>query len=101
MNETLHLLVVDDEVGMRLSVERALRHFTVHLRDIPDGIDFRVSQAESGEAALALIEADAPNLILLDYKLRGISGLHTPGAPGHRPEDGEARPDPAGSLETG
>lgn len=75
MNETLHLLVVDDEVGMRLSVERALRHYTVHLPDLQNDIDFRVSQAESGEAALALIDADPPDLILLDYKLPGISGL--------------------------
>ena len=75
MNETLHLLVVDDEVGMRLAVERALRHHTVSLPDLPNDIDFRVSQAESGEAALALIDQDPPDLILLDYKLPGISGL--------------------------
>jgi signal transduction histidine kinase len=75
VNETLHLLVVDDEVGMRLSVERALRHYSTHLPDIQHDVDFRVSQAESGEAALALIEADRPDIILLDYKLPGISGL--------------------------
>ncbi|HWQ07957.1 MAG TPA: response regulator [Holophaga sp.] len=75
MSETLHLLVVDDEVGMRLSVERALRHYSTHLPDIQQDVNFRVSQAESGEAALALIETDKPDLILLDYKLPGISGL--------------------------
>ena len=75
MSETLHLLVVDDEVGMRLSVERALRHYSTHLPDIQQDVNFRVSQAESGEAALALIDADKPDIILLDYKLPGISGL--------------------------
>ena len=75
MNETLHLLVVDDEVGMRLSVERALRHYSTHLPDMQHDVNFRVSQAESGEAALALIDADTPDIILLDYKLPGISGL--------------------------
>jgi two-component system, sensor histidine kinase and response regulator len=75
VNETLHLLVVDDELGMRLSVERALRHYSMRLQDLPKDIDFRVSQAESGEAALALIDSDPPDLILLDYKLPGISGL--------------------------
>lgn len=75
MNETLHLLVVDDEVGMRLSVERALRNYSTHLADIQHDVNFRVSQAESGEAALELIESDQPDIILLDYKLPGISGL--------------------------
>jgi two-component system, sensor histidine kinase and response regulator len=75
VNETLHLLVVDDEVGMRLSVERALRHYSTHLPDMQHDVNFRVSQAESGEAALALIDADTPDIILLDYKLPGISGL--------------------------
>ena len=75
MSETLHLLVVDDEMGMRLSVERALRHYSTHLPDLQQDVNFRVSQAESGEAALALIEADKPDIILLDYKLPGISGL--------------------------
>lgn len=75
MNETLHLLVVDDEMGMRLSVERALRHYSTHLADIQHDVNFRVSQAETGEAALELIEADQPDIILLDYKLPGISGL--------------------------
>jgi len=75
VNETLHLLVVDDEVGMRLSVERALRHYSTHLPDIQHDVNFRVSQAESGEDALALIDTDLPDIILLDYKLPGISGL--------------------------
>lgn len=75
MNETLHLLVVDDEVGMRLSVERALRNYSTHLADIQHDVNYRVSQAESGEAALELIETDQPDIILLDYKLPGISGL--------------------------
>jgi signal transduction histidine kinase len=75
VNEALHLLVVDDEMGMRLAVERSLRDYTMHLPDIQHDIVFRVSQAESGEAALALIEADPPDLILLDYKLPGMSGL--------------------------
>lgn len=75
MTETLHLLVVDDEVGMRLSVERALRNYSAHLADLQDDVNFRVSQAESGEAAFQIVESDRPDIILLDYKLPGISGL--------------------------
>ena len=75
MTETLHLLVVDDELGMRLSVERALRNYSTHVPDIQHEVNFRISQAESGEAALELIDSDTPDIILLDYKLPGISGL--------------------------
>ena len=75
MSETLHLLVVDDEIGMRLSVERALRHYSTHAPDLQHEVNFRISQAETGEAALALIDSDTPDIILLDYKLPGISGL--------------------------
>ncbi|MBM3318094.1 MAG: response regulator [Candidatus Eisenbacteria bacterium] len=75
MDETLHLLVVDDELGMRLSVERALRGWVANLPDIDCAVTFRVSQAESGEEALALMARDMPQIMLLDYKLPGISGI--------------------------
>lgn len=75
MAENLHLLVVDDEMGMRLSIERALRNYTTSFEDIEAEVGFRVSTAESGEAALELAAKDPPQIILLDYKLPGISGL--------------------------
>jgi len=75
MRETLHLLVVDDEPGMRLSIERALRSYTTAFEDIEAEVDFRITLADSGEAALEAAEADPPQIILLDYKLPGISGL--------------------------
>ncbi len=75
MRETLHLLIVDDELGMRLSIERALRSYTTSFEDIEAEVDFRISTAESGEAALELAANDPPQIILLDYKLPGISGL--------------------------
>jgi len=75
MKETLHLLIVDDEPGMRMSVERVLRKYNSHHEDIQVDVDFRVSQAGSGEEAMALVAADAPDLILLDYKLPGMTGL--------------------------
>jgi two-component system, sensor histidine kinase and response regulator len=75
MRETLHLLVVDDEPGMRSSVERALRNYVTRLTDVEAEVGFRISQAESGEAALDLWAEDAPDLVLLDYKLPGMTGL--------------------------
>ena len=75
MEEILHVLVVDDEPGMRLSIERALRHFSTHFQDIEARVGFRISTADSGEAALDLLAADPAQIILLDYQLPGLSGL--------------------------
>jgi len=75
MKETLHLLVVDDELGMRLSVERALRRYTIGFEDIDSEVAFRISIAETGEAALELMAQDPADILLLDYKLPGMSGL--------------------------
>ena len=75
MKEILHLMVVDDELGMRLSVERALRNYHTWFEDIEAEVSFRITLADSGEAALDLMLQDPPDLLLLDYKLPGISGL--------------------------
>ncbi len=71
----LRVLVVDDELGMRLSVARALRDFRATIPHINTDYTFTVDQAETGEQALQLISATPPDLLLLDQKLPGISGL--------------------------
>lgn len=73
--QTLRTLVVDDELGMRLSIQRALSKHRLNLPDIEEEISFEVDLAETGEAALQKIEAQQPDLLLLDYKLPGMSGL--------------------------
>jgi len=71
----LKILVVDDEMGMRLGTVRALRNFSIRLPDVEGDIHFEFDQAESGEEALEKIEAAPPDLVLLDHKLPGIQGL--------------------------
>ncbi len=73
--EALKVLVVDDELGMRSGVERSLRNITFRLDDVDGEVRYDVRQAETGEAALAAIAADQPDILLLDYKLPGMSGL--------------------------
>jgi DNA-binding NarL/FixJ family response regulator len=59
------VLVVDDHSGFRASV-RALLH---------DGPFEVVAEAEDGEAALAAVQAHAPDVVLLDIALPGIDGF--------------------------
>ncbi|MBB3188953.1 response regulator transcription factor [Halomonas cerina] len=58
------VLVVDDEPNIVLSLEFLMQQ-----------AGFDVATAEDGEAALASVADDAPDLVLLDISLPGISGF--------------------------
>jgi signal transduction histidine kinase len=73
--ETLRVLVVDDEPGMRSGVERALRDYSVRLPELDEEIRFHVEQAGSGEQAIQMLAETKTDLMLLDHKLPGMSGL--------------------------
>ncbi len=73
--ERLRILVVDDELGMRLAVCRALEKFSVRLPDIDGEVGFEIDQAVSGEEALEKMKTAFPDILLLDHKLPGLSGL--------------------------
>ncbi|HSW29153.1 MAG TPA: hybrid sensor histidine kinase/response regulator [Longimicrobiales bacterium] len=72
---TLKVLVVDDEPGMRSGAVRALQGFVVDLPEVEGEVDFALSAAGTGEEALEQIHAEAPDILLLDFRLPGISGL--------------------------
>ena len=71
----LRVLVVDDEPGMRYAVVRALQSYHAKLPHIEGEIGFELTQADSGEAALALLEQQTPDIMLLDHKMGGMSGV--------------------------
>ena len=73
--ETLRILVVEDEYGMRLAIARALRDYTINIPEIEEKIGFTIEQVEVAEEALTIINDKPPDIILLDYKLPGMSGL--------------------------
>lgn len=73
--DTLRVLVTDDEVGMRLGVARTLRDFRVSLPELDGDVRFDVDVAETGEAALEKIAQSPPQILLLDHKLPGLSGM--------------------------
>ena len=62
--DALRLLIVDDEEASRYGMRRALSTF-----------GYNVSEANSAEAARALLKQLEPDLLLLDVNLPGMSGL--------------------------
>jgi signal transduction histidine kinase len=73
--ETMRILVVDDETGMRLAMARVLGPFTVATEHDNGTVAFEVQTAETGEEALERIAEAVPDILLLDLKLPGVSGL--------------------------
>lgn len=72
---TLRVLATDDEGGMRHAIERALRTLRLRLPDVEDEVGFDVDQAASGEEALLKIAARPPDILLIDHKMGGITGV--------------------------
>lgn len=64
MAKQTRILVVDDESTVREVVRKYLEH---------EG--FRVTEADTGTAALALVRENPPDLIILDLMLPGVDGF--------------------------
>jgi len=64
--EARTLLMVDDDDSFRIVMKQALSA----------GGNYRVRSADSGEAALEALQHDRFDVILLDYRMPGISGLN-------------------------
>ncbi len=62
----IHLLLVDDEADFLQATAQALSRR-----------GFVVTAAESGERALALLSTDSFDIVVLDLKMNGLSGLQT------------------------
>jgi two-component system, sensor histidine kinase and response regulator len=71
----LKVLAVDDEPNMCSGIARILQNFKMSIPDIEDTITFNVDTAGTGEEALEKIRLNQPDILFLDYKLPGISGL--------------------------
>ncbi|MCP4146732.1 MAG: hybrid sensor histidine kinase/response regulator [bacterium] len=69
------ILVVDDEPGMRMGVERTLRKFKFQLPGFDEDVAFDVTMAGDGKEAYAAIEEIKPDIMLLDHKLPDTQGL--------------------------
>jgi two-component system, sensor histidine kinase and response regulator len=83
VDDVLRILVVDDEPGMRLGVERALRDWKLTIPEADGPISLTVSQAGSGTEAMEQIAHAPPDILLLDHMLPGMSGLDVLAEIGH------------------
>ncbi len=71
----MKVLVVDDEPGIRSGIERILRNYTVGFPFMEEDFAFDCMEAESGEAALEIINKCKVDIVLLDNKLPGMDGI--------------------------
>lgn len=75
MPELLKVLVVDDEPGMRTGIARALQDCIIDLPDVGHQVSFEVLQSGTAEKGYEIIQQYHPNILLLDHKLPGMTGL--------------------------
>ena len=65
-SKKLNILIVDDEDALRYSIRRALA-----------GRPLLIEEANSGEAALEIVQKTPPHIILLDNRMGGMTGIET------------------------
>lgn len=73
--DRLKVLVIDDEPGIRMAINRSLQNYVMQLPDLGSTFAFEVIEAGTGEEGLECLMSQKPDILLLDYKLPGISGL--------------------------
>jgi len=71
----LKVLVADDEPGMRRGVQKVLKKAHFKFEKLEHEIGFKVLEAADGQQSIDLLQKEAIDLLLLDYKMPGYSGL--------------------------
>jgi signal transduction histidine kinase len=75
MDMNLRILITDDEDGMRLGAQRALERFSPGFQDLDRRVTYHVETAATGEEAIEKLRENYFDIVLLDYKLPGLSGI--------------------------
>ncbi len=74
--QVLKVVIVDDEIPLSLAVRRILSKYHAHVEDVGIDVGYTCTHFANGEAFLAsLAEGAEYDLLLLDLKLPGLSGL--------------------------
>lgn len=64
MNQTPHVIIVEDDVGLGRAIAARIRH-----------LDLRVTVLRDGTDAVQRIRQEAPDLVVLDFAVPGMNGL--------------------------
>ncbi len=73
--ESLKVLIVDDEPGIRSGISRILGKHIVSYPFMDEDYNFICIEAGTGEEGIEIIDRDKPDIVLLDNKLPGIKGM--------------------------
>ncbi|MEE4115925.1 MAG: hybrid sensor histidine kinase/response regulator [Marinilabiliaceae bacterium] len=73
--ETLKLLIVDDEPGIRMGIRRSLKDYTVSFPFFDDDFNFEITDTDTGEEAIDILKSGKTDIVLLDNKLPGMEGI--------------------------
>lgn len=73
--ETLKVLVVDDEPGIRSGISRILGTYNVGFPFMEEDFHFEIREAGTGEEGLELMRKEPADLVLLDNNLPGMNGI--------------------------
>ncbi len=73
--DNVKVLIVDDELGMRVGAARVLKKTKAVFPELELCLDYQCDTASTGEEAIDVLRQNQYDLVLLDYKLPGISGL--------------------------
>lgn len=71
----LHVLIVDDEPGIRSGICRILSNYTVGYPFMDEDFEFDLIEAGTGEQAIEILDSQTIDVVLLDNKLPGMDGI--------------------------
>jgi two-component system, sensor histidine kinase and response regulator len=100
MATILKVLSADDEEGMRLGIQRILSTHRLHLPEIEGEVEFDIDTAADGQECIDKLNQTSYDILLLDHKMPGLTGLdvlawldeHSPGGAARREQVLHATP---------